>query len=158
MALKRPPQHRVDAKPIFVHNSDDAWKNERIDQEIEKLEAKEKGLGDTHPVMIYRSGETRYDLSLVLPFLDTDKAWQFELRPLSMEDFAEVRDMIDRFGTWRGYLRAAEIGLLKISGHNAPSDLSECSEIDVLLPNAVGQAVFVASLPLTEPEKKASGS
>ncbi len=62
MALRRPPQYRADARPLFIARTDSAWDDERITRE---REAAKKAGGPRHPVDAYYSGETRYDLDAV---------------------------------------------------------------------------------------------
>lgn len=154
MGLKRPPQHRVDAKPIFVHPDDDAWDEDKIKAECDAMEAKQVGSSVDHPVARYRSGETRYDLTEALPYLDTEKAWQFELRPLEMEEFAEVQDLKSRFGEWRAYLHSGRAAMVKGRGQGCPQDFEAVKRTDKYLPIMLGQAAFIASLPPTDAEKK----
>ena len=39
MGIKKPPQHAVDAEPMYIHPSDDAWDHDRIDRENWKGQA-----------------------------------------------------------------------------------------------------------------------
>ena len=159
MGLPRPPRHRADAKAIFVLSMDEAWDKEKIDAEVRALEEQKDGLGQTHPVVQYHAGATRYDITHALPYLDSHKAWQFEVRPLTMTEFAEVQDLLDRFGENRAFTRAAQMAFIKSSGMGAPSDLSACFGVSVQLPVAIGSAAYVASHPaLLDTEKKPSGS
>ena len=155
MAIKRPPQHRVDAKPVFVSEGDDAWDQAKIKAEIEALEAKKKGLGQTHPVARYLAGETRFDIIDALPYLDTSKAYQFILRPLTPEERAEVEDMRDRKGEHSAFLRAARYCLTKIEGPpDAPESLDEVARLWPWMPEEIGFAARMASIPPTDAEKK----
>src|SRR5688500_13001601 len=59
--LKRPPQHRVDATAVYVDPDDTAWDNARIKQECTWM--RKAGLSPSrHPVNVYHSGDSRYDL------------------------------------------------------------------------------------------------
>jgi len=54
MGLKRPPQHAVDAEPIYIHPDDDAWDMDRVDRERKALatdhkKAKREGDPPLHP-------------------------------------------------------------------------------------------------------------
>jgi hypothetical protein len=60
MAIRRPPQHRADAQPLYIARFDDAWDAERIERERTAL-ANENAKTE-HPVDLYYSGRTRYDL------------------------------------------------------------------------------------------------
>lgn len=54
--LKRPPEHRATATPLFILADDDAWDWDRI-----QAERKETPEGQ-HPVDRYIAGSTRYDI------------------------------------------------------------------------------------------------
>lgn len=58
--IRRPPQHAVDAAPTFIAPTDDAWDDERIKRERAAMKA--EGDKARHPVAVYYSGESRYDL------------------------------------------------------------------------------------------------
>ncbi len=154
MGLPRPPQHRVDAKPVFVHRKDEAWDLPKIEAEKLAMEERQKGSSYDHEFERYHRAETRYDIAPVLQYLDTDKAWQYELRPLDRGKFYEVKDVVERFGEWRGYDRAAEYCFVRSSGHGAPETLEDAFREDPNLPAAIGNAGYLASLPLSESEKK----
>ena len=57
--IKRPPQHAADAAPLFIARTDDAWDDERIKRERAAMKADGKA---RHPVQVYYSGSSRYDL------------------------------------------------------------------------------------------------
>lgn len=170
MALKRPPQHRSDADPVFVHSDDDAWDHERIKVECAKM--REEGLSPSrHPVNVYHSGESRYDLGAAYDVLGTlhsaaeylgPTAVRFTLRRLSTPELYRVTDMGPT--TALGRLYACRIGLASVEGPGpkvkreewglTEESLDALREWGVWLPMAVGAAVYVASQPLTDSEKK----
>lgn len=67
MAIKRPPEHRADATPLLIHESDDAWDHDRIERERKAIanehkKAERPGKPPTHPWDAYIKGHTRFDL------------------------------------------------------------------------------------------------
>jgi hypothetical protein len=179
----RPPQHRADAPIVYIHPKDSAWDTDRYEAEVEQMKEAGENPAD-HPLGQYLGGHTRYDLdapSKVLgaetsarAYLKPDSApTKFYLRRLSPADYYELR------GTWeielqrqtmrprQSYYKAAINGLDKIE--NGPEleggngrrlttkDVSalydSCEGLEDLLLD-IGEAVFVASMPLSVAEKK----
>src|SRR5688572_21022831 len=112
MAQKRPPKHRIDSPIVYIPPGDDAWDLATIEAERKAMmEAGEKP--DLHPVTVYYSGETRFDLSAPAKVLGDDrcpaqylldgkKPERFKLRRLSYEQFQEVQQYMLREEWVRG--------------------------------------------------------
>jgi hypothetical protein len=64
MAIRRPPQHAADAAPLFIASTDDAWDSDLIKRERADLKNHN---GARHPIDVYYSGESRYDLDAAVP-------------------------------------------------------------------------------------------
>lgn len=173
--LKRPPQHRSDAVPIFVHPSDEAWDNDRITAELQELGDEAK----MHPVARYLGGWTRYDLDAqatvagrtvtAREYIDESKQpTLWKLRRLSFAEWYEIQPLVEkalRAGErpFSGYLKACICGLANVDngptleipgGRLNAADVAKLYEIDQELPYAIGEAVYQASIPLTESEGK----
>lgn len=181
--LKRPPPQRVDAPIIFVHPSDPAWDTKRVVAEQTEMKARGE-LPAMHPVSRYQGGWTRYDLDAagtvagqsVSPrdYLDLAKhPTMWKLRRLSGLEWYEVNPLVKQAGR-RGdepdaaYLLACIIGLESVEngpllsrpgGRLGPADIQllhdtgqENGGIDLV--HDIGEAVYQASMPLTESEKK----
>lgn len=169
----RPPSHRVDALPIVVSEHDTAWNREKIQAEL-------AAMGDDairHPFMQYHAGSTRYDIGAeiqlpdgtskpVTDYLDLAQAWQFHCRRLTGQEVYRLQPML-KANELLAYWEALRITLIRIEGPGAPKVdrdvLGEVSNetIDTLyqiasnLPAEIGQAVMIASKPLSPAEKKA---
>lgn len=183
MALKRPPQHRVDAEPIYVDPSDDAWDSARIEADRKAME--ERGEDpDEHPVWLYLTGRTRYDLDAALKYgngmakasdwLDLKRAVLFTLRRLEPRDFARIHARKEASAAsgvpdHEVSLDACRVGLVKCEGPGVPKLIGrgELTDTDVRalvdlgghsLPWRIGDAAYFASIPLTDDEKKAFAS
>lgn len=180
MAMKRPPQHRADAKIVYVHPADESWDEERILREQEEMREREEKPGD-HPVARYLGGWTRYDLDAVATlngetvsarqYLDPSKpATEWHLRRLRVDERYEIDSLLEqdiRAGSMKprkAYLRACVLGLKKVE--NGPelegagrrltaNDLEKLQDLHPDLPLDIGEAVYTASLPLRDDEKKA---
>lgn len=183
MALRRPPQHRVDAEPVYVHPLDEAWDNARIQDDRDAM--RERGEDpDEHPVWIYLTGRSRYDLDANLKYgsgtakasdwLDMKAATLFRLRRLDPRPFARVharkeaaavREEVDHEASLEG----CRFGLERVEGPDSPKLIGrgELTERDIAALTdrfgapvvwAVGDAAYFASIPLTEDEKKAFAS
>lgn len=168
----RPPSHRIDALPIVVVEQDTAWDRLKVSAELEAL-------GDDalrHPFIQYHHGATRYDLSAeittpdgvkrtVLDYLDLAQAWQFHGRRLKCEEVHRLQPMLTA-NPGLAFLQALKLSLVKIEGPGAPEikrdSLGGVSDdtVEMLfqlcsgLPSEVGQALLLASMPLTAAEKK----
>lgn len=178
VALRRPPQHRADATPIYVHPEDSAWDTERIDREIERLQAEGRDATE-HPWSLYHGAAGRFDLDaeytlfgeVVRPrdYLDGDKApTLWHLRRLGVHDWYEIQPIFERAvkageRPYAAYLRACTVGIEKVEGgprlslHGGKlgaADLDKLYEIGQRLPFEIGAAVYYASLPLTDSEGK----
>lgn len=185
MALKRPPNHRIDAPIIFVHDSDSAWDNERVVAEQKRL--REAGLDPKmHPVARYQGGFTRYDLSAdtvlfgasvtVADYLDDSKQpTKWTLRRLEVGQWYEIHPSWQRAHRngekpFAAFIRSAIVGVVKVE--NGPTlelangrltdndlirlhDLGQAIDVDVIYD--LGQAVYQASMPLVEAERRPLG-
>jgi len=173
MARKRPPQHAVDATPIYVPPDDDAWDTERIERE--KAEAGDRGLEpDGHPVEAYWAGDTRYDLEAPVSwgglvaapreYLDDTKLPErWILRRLRPRDYARISETYDRGQRAEACYDACVVGIEGVE--NGPrlrgAKAGRLTERDMEhlhhggLVRAVGLAILVASMPLGADEKKA---
>lgn len=167
--MLRPPQHRADAPIVFIHPSDDAWDHDRV--KVDLADAVD------HPLQLYWGGHTRYDLTPdVMAYLKPDgKPTKFYLRRLKWDEWLECKASWERAILNResrptsAYTHACRIGLVKIengfevsdrdaSGAVSYRDMQKLQDLsgpgnEIILD--VGQAVYQASMPLTEAEKKA---
>lgn len=173
--MLHPPSHRIDAEAILVLEEDSAWDHTRIAKEREAM-VKAKQDPDRHPVAVYLSGETRFDLSapIRLPngdearasdYLSLGEAWQFKLKRLGWSqvyaiEAAQGRDFAN------GSALSCRIGLGSVDGLNAPQiehdklglvadeSMQALFDLRPSLPVQIGVAVFQASMPLKPAEKK----
>lgn len=182
MAIKRPPQHRIDAPIIYIHDSDTAWDNDRVTAEQKQL--REKDLDPRmHPVARYQGGFTRYDLGAetsllgqsvtVADYLDESKQpTKWTLRRLTVGEWYEIHPGWRRAHQsgerpYAAFIRSAIVGITKVEngpqlelthGRLTDNDLAKLHElgqsIDVDLIYDLGQAVYQASMPLTEVERR----
>jgi hypothetical protein len=181
MAL-RPPQHRIDAPILYVHPSDDAWDKPRFESEKEQMRAAGLDPRD-HPLELYFGGFTRYDLSAkatvagevvtLRSYLDDAKhptIWK--LRRLTVHEWYDVspiweQEAIAKRKPTKAYFLAATIGIRQVDngptldlpgGKLSPSDLEKLRDMgeamgeDLIL--AIGEAVYSASMPLREDERR----
>lgn len=167
--MLRPPQHRADAPVVFIHPCDDAWDHARIESEL-------KDADDDHTLKRYWGGHSRYDLTPdVQAYLKPDgRPTKFYLRRLPWKAWNEAQGMWER-AVLRGdnrpveaYEHACQRGLERIDGvelmdptdHTGVSDrdmqrLHDLSTDKYNLILDIGQAVYQASMPMSEAEKKA---
>lgn len=180
--LKRPPPNRVDAPIVFVHPDDPAWDKERIDAEMEALGPRQhehpivRYIGGWTRYDL--DAQTTYEGKVVTAreYLDeTKQPTMWTLRRLTHEEWYEVRPMVDRsyqLGELRqvqAFVRACGYGLKKVDngpdlelpgGRPSRKDMALLHEMGqvqnppVDLIYAIGEAVFQASMPLTETEGK----
>jgi hypothetical protein len=154
----RPPQHRADAPGRYIHGTDDAWDNERLERD--KADGK---LTDQHPVVRYLSGRTRYDLEAegVREYLRPGvKPVVFVLRRLSHQEYI---DCLDIEGTHARLSKAAMLGVLRVEGAMACSklgreELEQLHEANRNIPVDLGLAVMNYGRPPDAAEGKPSGS
>lgn len=196
MALRRnrPPQHRIDAPIVYVHQDDDAWNIERVREEQKRMAAAGEDQKH-HPVALYQGGWTRYDLNAkgtvlgdvvaVSDYLDEGKhPMRWVLRRLTVTEWYEVHALFERAARmgeqpYACYLRCFALGVTRLEGGpslemtggrltmadmevirdmaDGTADLAE-GRPPIDFPFDVGTAVYNASSPLTDPEKKVSGS
>lgn len=162
----RPPTHRVDAPIVFIHPADPAWNQEAV-AEAAKKDGKDSAFAR------YHAGKTRYDASDVQAFISGQPV-EFLLRRLDATQLIEVQSLLERDVVQQkkmmrsAFLQAACYGLseVKQGGVQAldlesPGSLSQedidalCStELGIDLVQAIGQAVYLASQPLRDDEKK----
>ncbi|MEL6705033.1 MAG: hypothetical protein AAFP15_12205 [Bacteroidota bacterium] len=167
MQFRKPPTHRIDAPIVFVHPGDSAWDTEAIEKSREEH-------GEDCPWSRYCSGATRYDIGPVTHLL-SGKPVEFHLRRLDAIQLNDVTGLREREAL-QGFLYAraasmkgARLGLVSIEQDGRkllelqrPADLtitdvqtitdSFDEGIEVL--RLVGAAVFQASQPLRDDEKK----
>lgn len=178
--MLRPPQNRSDAPIIFVHEDDPAWDLARVKEEQAALGDHAKN----HPVAQYFGGWTRYDLDAKGTLADgrvvtareyLDEAQQptmWKLRRLTWDQWYEVHPVVEK--AWRsgerpfaGYIKACLYGLERVdngptfdmpAGRMSTADLAKLHEMsqanDIDLAYDIGEAVYQASMPLSESEKK----
>lgn len=172
-----PPQHRAGAKHIYVWDADPAWDLDKIESDRKAIDDAEQG-GLEHPVEKYYTGESRYDIDAEYQAPDGPKTarsylkgtpTEFELRPLEMREFYEVRGLLalGPSNAWKAGLRALEHGLVGGEGPLAPKmdangtikeeSLERLFKRDHNLPIAIGNAVWLLSQPPNDAEKKPSG-
>lgn len=183
MALRRPPQHSADAEPVYVLPGDDAWDHKRIAADRAAMEERGEDPA-SHPFALYAGGVTRFDLDARLKYgngeakardwLDFPKACTFSLRRLTPRQFARIhaRKEVEWAGGPKDYeaaLDACQYGLAACGGPGAPKllgrgELTE-SDLETLVREyghgvvwAIGDAIYHASIPLTDDEKKAFAS
>ena len=176
----RPPQHSIDANPIFVLIEDPAWDTDRVDQELEGLDNEARA---EHPYLAYHSGSTRYDLNARVTWAGGegsasdylgDGACRFTLQRLAPDQFAEIVDSRSReyrregenasfVGVW---VKAARYGIRAIDGDAAIRFPSGARMSDGVMRqicdrhggvNAItqiGLASWMLSQPLSEAEGK----
>ena len=171
MALKRPPQHRVDAEPVYVDEQDSAWDIERIKRECAEMR-REGQSPSRHPVAVYHRGESRFDLGAAYSVLGVPRtaadylgpdATRFVLRRLSHSELYRMTDMGSTSALGRLY--GCRVGLVRVEGDGPKVQRDDYGVTDesldnvfawgAALPAKIGLAVFLASQPLTEDEKKA---
>lgn len=152
MALVRPPQHRVDAEPVYIDVTDDAWDREGLNAEFEEIdrenkrreEASNDGVYEAipkseHPYLQYVGGKTRFDLEApcfwrgqqkkAADYLSGD-ATRFVLRRLDWRDYYRVRSAFSRDVT-EAFILACRLGLRRIDGDSkfrVDPDLPERSD------------------------------
>lgn len=163
------PHHRADAPIVFIHPQDDAWDHDKVAADLKDAE--------DHPLQLYWGGHTRYDLTpAVQAYLKPDsKPTKFFLRRLKWDEWLECKSAWERAILQRdgrpvaAYTEACRLGLQKIengfeigdrevSGRLSYRDMQKLQDMSVAgmeLILDVGQAVYQASMPLTEAEKKA---
>ncbi len=169
MRLIKPPTHRVDAPIVFVHPADEAW-------DADKVEKSEEEQGDNCPFAVYSSGQTRFDLSANgVQALLSGSPVEWHLRRLGALELNEINGLMERetvqgFPIARAaYLQAARYGLASVKqdgqdvvelarpGNLSAKDvdaLAELTSLGVELLLHVGRAVYLASQPLRDDEKK----
>lgn len=177
----RPPQHSIEATPVYVLHDDPAWNTDRIEDEKAGLEDK-----TAHPVAAYLRGETRYDLAAPITWPGGenaaseylgDDATRYQLRRLSVLEHARIQDSFTREVNTHGeqassletWVLAARLGIAAIDGPGLTFPLgarmTESTMRAVLEANggihalvSIGIAVWELSKPLSASEGKRSGS
>lgn len=170
---KRPPQHRVDAPGYFIPATDLSFDKERYEKEIQKMKEEGEDI-ESHPIRIYYSGKSRWDLEAsgnvlgkvvkASEYFGSD-CERWKLRRLSWDEWYEVTGMIGDDGQ-KATLKACRYGVVSvenagfeikqdITGMLPPKDMQKIFELDPGLPLSLGNAVVQYSMPLTDSEKKA---
>jgi len=188
MALKRPPNHRVNATPVLIINDDPAWDQERIAKDVaeataenERRKEDEETPGDAdqidigeHPYFRYQRGETRFDLDAQTPWRGTplsasdyllpgEEATRFVLRRLRWNDYHRVLSLAGQGNEAK--LCACRIGLVRVEGcpdlridkdatYRSDDEMQQLHDLEPRLALLIGSAVWEASQPLRESEKK----
>ena len=171
MKFRLPPKHRVDAPIVFIHPADEAWDQDAVAKSEEEH-------GKECPFLQYCTGETRCDPSDAQHLLKGQPV-EYHLSRLSALQLNEVQSLIERDITQggpmtrTGYLQAARYGLKELKQGGAelvalqsPGNLSmadiellrDATPLGIDLIRQIGAAVYQASQPLREDEKKPSGS
>lgn len=182
--LKRPPEHRADAPITYVHPADTAWDRERIKREQEEMRqrgedptthpyARYQGGFTRYDLDAQCTlGDTTVT---VRDYLDATKApTLWHLRRLGFQEWYVVQPLWER-DVRKGerpiaaYLQACTLGIKSVE--NGPQlegppdrltlgdleklyDLSRsCPELADLI-HEIGEAVYQASMPLSDDEKK----
>ncbi len=173
--LKKPPRHRIDAPITFVHPADEAWDQDKVTKSQEEH-------GEDCPFLRYCKGETRFDLSATMEhgrvdefFLAEASPIEFRLMRLGVLEYNDVqstkeRELLQGKPIARAaFLMACRFGLKsveqdgrKIVDLDSPEDLSvadlqklaDLTSVGSDLPILIGQAVYLASQPLRDDEKK----
>lgn len=180
-----PVRNRLDHTMIYVNPGDSAWDYDKIDAELRLIRIKrgdqepEEGEElppipwddeDEHPVKLYSSGKSRYDLATVRDYLLPDiEPTEFEIKRMALDDYGDVKDLLGRGQIGRARNKAIERGLVEVRGLPTPwkpkrnkatgyirrDSLDELRELltdqdfDLL-----GFACINASASLQDPEKK----
>lgn len=176
MARKRPPQHRADTPGIYIPKSDSSFDVDRFEKEIARM--KTDGLDiNTHPIEVYYSGRTRYDLDATevlfggsvcaRDYFDGSKEPErWTLRRLSWDQWHKVAALVTGGNFDEGMLVAARFGITGVE--NSPlkpkgaevglltyEDCQAIFDADQSLLSSLGYAVWRYSQELTGAEKKA---
>lgn len=182
--LKRPPQHRVDAPIVFVHPVDPAWDRERVAAEQAEMrtageDPKNHPYARYHggwtrydldaPATVLGRVTTARE------YLDeAQQPTMWYLRRLSGAQWNEIHPLWQKATrasepATSAFLRACMIGIVKVE--NGPSldmpggrlsaedfeqlhRLGHAQDPPIELPMDLGEAVYQASMPLTESEGK----
>ena len=179
MGLKRPPQHRADARAVYICQADEAWDEDRIEDEKRSMaEAGEDP--EMHPVAVYYSGETRYDMGARYPVCGEDRSPQdyivageaptkFGICALRSSEMYEVADLLAAEKSNQAFLLACRKGLVSVEGAKidcagqgkksrvTSKGIEDLLEFGSFLPVDIGLAIWNLSQPPTEAEKKPSG-
>lgn len=167
MAL--PPIHSLDRPIEYICDSDSAWDDERIEKEFSVIRNDPKENINKHPVRVYFSGTTRYDLDAdgVREYVDFDKKpVVFRLRRLSDNAWTEIRNMHGAGKIASAQALAFEYGVVSIDNVDFTLEAPQTKHKTLtaqdlkLLRGAfgrsvcdeVGQAVINANQDLTYPE------
>ena len=169
MAL--PLANRITHKPVYISSSDDAWDHGRIEKEQGAILAGEETPWpelDDHPIMRYRTGDSRFDLATVSEYLIPGKSpVRFHIRRLSIKEWDSAQALLG-FGEGNGPARllAIQQGLESVDGlpewqaHRKRHgwDVEDVEALRDLIGDieyqALGYAVLFASRPLDPREKK----
>lgn len=189
MAINHPPRHRIDAPPIYIWEKDQSWKHDEIkaeEAEVKQINAERERAAleadaetwehlrwADHPVLQYRSGRTRFDLTAPLmwrgkqcsamDWIDESKSpVKFILRRLSWEEWYLLTSIMS---DQRQCAMACQMGLVRVEGDKAlavdedrkqrsTEEMQRLFQVHPELPVLIGGAVIKASQPLDDREKK----
>ena len=165
--MNHPPQHKIDAKCVYVPmrhlgRDSEAWDWDRINKEV-----RSKKKTEIHPVIQYFTGVTRYDIEAhgVKDYLNENPP-TFIFRRLKLLEFERVRTrliMEDPYGAQRLAVQHAleEIQNVDVKIDNLgkkPLDDDDCEEIADAIGRdtfyEIGQAIIKASGDLADAERK----
>lgn len=173
--MLHPPSHRIDATPILVLEEDSAWDKPRIEAERKALKDA-KHDPDRHPVAVYHSGETRYDLGATvrmpdgsegkaIDYLNVGEAFQFVLKRIPWSSVYAIQQSVGA-SFMVGNSLACRLTLERVDGVGAPKiehdklgmvtdeSMQALFDLRPSLPVSIGVAGFQASMPLSPAEKK----
>lgn len=175
----RPPQHSINAVPVYILPDDSAWDIARIDRELDGLSDED---AEGHPYSVYQRGENRFDLNARVTwakgegsakdYLSGDPI-RFTLHRMSVAEMAEVQDTLSREikreganGSYTGvWLKSATYGIASIDGDprlRFPAGHVPERVLQVIVDDygglasltAIGLAAYKLTKPLTDAEKK----
>lgn len=176
-----PPQHSLDARPVYILSTDPAWNWDLIKQE--KSEAEDE---EVHPTDHYFAGNTRYDLRAPLKWQGVERSMteylegtpvKIHLRRLRVSQMAVVSDMLIEAHRDTGednedsaapttivWEECVQHGIIKIEGSDHVDERASGSDMEraiydyhggMLAIMGVGTAIWNLSRPMSDAEKKA---
>ncbi len=119
------PRHTLTDPMDLVLEHDDAWDKDRLEKELGDM--KERGEDtSSHPYIQYQMGETRFNLSLVMEYLDMKKnPLVFRLRKLPRSRYYALLDNQEKAGFFMGYQEWCRYGIESIVGMSLDADVAK---------------------------------
>lgn len=164
------PTHSLDRDSVYIDVLDPAWDTDRVSEEREAMEAAGEDPSE-HPVTVYFSGASRYDLDAPRQVGDktltprdylTEPGTEFTLARMGWKKFRRVRAKLlsgDPEQVAEAEERSVEWGVEEISDKALdrlkPAALMERLSTDPDLIGRIASAVITANMPLSESELKA---